>query len=194
MSKSLFLQELGNQKYKGPLYVSTILAEVFKSKDISVLDCASGTGLVAEALQAKGFTNITGLDISEEFIKVAEKKGIYKKIVRAFIGTDRMPFDDNEFDAIVCCSGVLPTHISPDAFREWVRILKPGGFFSFSIRRCYLEVMQGEEEFYSKPFADKIDEVLQDLEQNNKVEILPRRECPEYIENSPAYFYVIKVL
>ncbi|XP_071823767.1 methyltransferase-like protein 27 [Apostichopus japonicus] len=179
--------------YRGPHEMSSVLAEFGNSKDVSVLDVGSGTGLLGEALKALGFTNVSALDISQKSLDFSEKKGIYKKLFCVDVGTDGMPFNDNEFDVLACCGGIVPNHISPVAIEEWTRIVKQGGIIVLSIRRCYIEIMQGQEELYSKKLAEKCDEVLEDLKNTKKVEVTLKKEVP-YLENSPAVIYVLKVL
>ena len=47
-------------------------------KDISVLDLGCGSGLVGKQLHKRGYQNIDGLDLSEEFLEEAQKKGVYR--------------------------------------------------------------------------------------------------------------------
>lgn len=47
LSLQVIPEEIGSQR---PLEVSSALAEVCDSKDIKVLDCGSGTGLIGEAV------------------------------------------------------------------------------------------------------------------------------------------------
>ncbi|XP_071823765.1 methyltransferase-like protein 27 [Apostichopus japonicus] len=184
-------EEIGSQR---PLEVSSALAEVCDSKDIKVLDCGSGTGLIGEALKAKGFTNVSAADISQQSLDVAEKKGIYQKLFCFDIGKDKMPFNDHEFDALTCIGCIVPAHISPDAIRELIKIVKPGGVFIFSSRECFIEVIQGEEEFYSQKFSEKFHEVMEDLKNTKKLELMSKKKLPEVVKNYPTILYVYKVL
>ncbi|XP_071823766.1 methyltransferase-like protein 27 [Apostichopus japonicus] len=187
-------EDLEKLTYKGPNQVASILAECSDSKDIRVLDCGSGTGLVGEALKDAGFTNLYAVDISQKSLDIAEKKGIYQKLVCDQVGKERMPFIDNEFDALVCIGCLGPAHISPVAFREWVRIVKPGGVTVFSVRHCYLQVTQGEEELHSERFAENFNEILEELRSTKKMEILTKENVPNFMGNSHAFVYAMKVL
>ncbi|KAJ8042343.1 hypothetical protein HOLleu_13371 [Holothuria leucospilota] len=73
-----------------------------------------------------------------------------------------MPFEDNEFDALVCCGCIVPAYISPSCFPKWVRIVRPGGSLVIVLRRCYIELQKDEEEFYSQSW--KIFPNIRDLE------------------------------
>ncbi|XP_071850124.1 methyltransferase-like protein 27 [Apostichopus japonicus] len=180
--------------YNGPSFVVSALSELTNRKDVSILDCGSGTGLIGEKLKSEGFTNISALDASQESLKLAAKKGVYKKLSCVEVGKKKMPFDDNEFDVLVASGCVLPTHISPDALREWVSIVKPGGFILFSIRRVFLELIEGEETYYSKEFVEHLNQVLEELEKTKKAEVIFKRDCPNYLCGWHSYLYGIKVV
>lgn len=100
----------------------SFLDKYVTSKNTLNLGC--GTGRFMEYCK-------TGIDFSQEMLKVAEKnypEGEY------FLGSaDTTPFDNNQFDAVICFHVLM--HIDPSEtkaiFREVNRILKPGGVFIF---------------------------------------------------------------
>ena len=91
-----------------------------------VLDVACGTGLVAvEAAKILGSAaNITCLDPSEGMLAVAKTK-----LAATFVlgRAEQMPFADNSFDFLTM--GYALRHVTSleEAFREYHRVLKPGG-------------------------------------------------------------------
>jgi predicted TPR repeat methyltransferase len=93
----------------------------------SVLDVGCGTGLVGKALRARGCAaRIVGLDISQASLRVAEQSDAYDSLERADL---QQPLDvkDNAVDALVC-AGVM-TYL-PDVeavWREFARVVRPGG-------------------------------------------------------------------
>jgi predicted TPR repeat methyltransferase len=93
----------------------------------SVLDVGCGTGLVAKALRARGFDGrIVGLDISQASLEIARRSGAYESVEQADL-QQRLPVDDDSFDAVVCV-GVM-TYL-PDVeavWREFTRVVRPGG-------------------------------------------------------------------
>lgn len=96
-----------------------------KPKSI-VLDIGCGTGTFTKIMDDFGF-RCSGLDISPNLIKIAEKKypHIYFKIGDA----ENLPFESDSFDAVLL-SGII--HHLPDpskCAKEVFRILKPGGVF-----------------------------------------------------------------
>jgi demethylmenaquinone methyltransferase/2-methoxy-6-polyprenyl-1,4-benzoquinol methylase len=91
-----------------------------------LLDVACGTGLVAVgAAQVLGSAeNITCLDPSEGMLAVARKKLDAKFVLGR---AEAMPFPDNSFDFLTM--GYALRHVTSleETFREYRRVLKPGG-------------------------------------------------------------------
>ncbi|KAJ8042340.1 Methyltransferase-like protein 27 [Holothuria leucospilota] len=176
-----------------------VIAEHCHDKNVSILDCGAGTGLVGEQLRSLGYTNIVGLDISQNCLNVAEKKGVYKKLICDEVGDQRMPFDDDEFDVLVCSGCIAPAHISPTCFPEWVRIIKPGGRVVIVMRRCYIELLKGEEEYFSQTLKEMFDTSVRDLEESKKWEVVTREVFAGFLEGgghekSDGIVLVFKIL
>lgn len=93
----------------------------------SVLDVGCGTGLVGKALRARGCeARLVGLDISQASLRIARRTDAYDALERADL---QQPLDveDNGVDALVC-AGVM-TYL-PDVeavWREFARVVRPGG-------------------------------------------------------------------
>jgi SAM-dependent methyltransferase len=98
----------------------------------AVLDVCCGTGLVARAAAGRG-ANVTGIDISEDMIAMAEAKGL---ACRFQVGdAEALPFGDAHFDRVLCNFGLyhLP---EPDlAIAEAARVLRPDGVYAFTTWR-----------------------------------------------------------
>jgi SAM-dependent methyltransferase len=95
-----------------------------------VLEIASGSGGPALYLAKKFKCRITGLDINEEGIKTANQHALDAKITDAkFQLADvdqRLPFDDETFDALMCVDSMNHFHDRLGYLREWHRVLKSG--------------------------------------------------------------------
>ncbi|XP_076819520.1 methyltransferase-like protein 27 [Clavelina lepadiformis] len=114
-----------------------LLQETKKDLDnCKILDIACGTGLVAQGLRNDGFKgSIDGIDGSEGMLKIAEEKGLYQILKEQFISIDKpILFDDNSYDAIVCCGGFGPGHLIPAALQDLIRVTKSGGLIVYSTR------------------------------------------------------------
>ena len=91
-----------------------------------VLDVACGTGVVArEALGRVGPTgSVIGLDIGPGMVAVAET--IEPAVTWTVGDAGKLPFDDDEFDAVVSQFGLMFFTDRVQAIREMLRCAKPG--------------------------------------------------------------------
>jgi len=103
----------------------------------AVLDvgCGAGFDLYVAALLTGPHGSVQGVDLTEAMVAKARenlrKVGIVNAEVRQ-VETERLPFADNSFDAIIS-NGVI--NLSPDKdalFRELHRMLRPGGKFGYA--------------------------------------------------------------
>ncbi|HET7479687.1 MAG TPA: class I SAM-dependent methyltransferase [Rubrobacteraceae bacterium] len=131
--------------YKIPAVV-TGLAGRYLDRGGRLLDAGAGTGVLGEILHLLGYTDLTGIDLSEGMLEKAREKGIYGSLRRMALG-ERLDFLDGAFDATLS-SGVFTTgHAPPESLREISRVTRPGGHVIFSVRETvYLEGGFGEEQ------------------------------------------------
>jgi len=79
-----------------PMHAVKALEAVLAGRtDAKILDVCAGTGLVGEQLSAKGYINVDALDASAVMLMQAERKGIYKELIRDFLGANRLPIEDS---------------------------------------------------------------------------------------------------
>lgn len=93
-------------------------------RNARILDVGCASGATMRFLEAKGFKNFYGIDISEDAINHCRSLGIKNVFV---MDGARLRFQDELFDVIIA-SDVLE-HIKDEgkALLEWSRTLKPGG-------------------------------------------------------------------
>ena len=73
------------------------------------------------------------------------------KIFCCYVTPDsKTPIEDNTYDAMLCSAGMFPGSIVPQAFKELLRIVKPGGILAWNIADNY----EGFNEFFLS--CDKI--------------------------------------
>jgi ubiquinone/menaquinone biosynthesis C-methylase UbiE len=105
----------------------------FKGK--KCLDGGCGGGRYLVALSRLGASEVRGIDISEDAVRVANQRLNERSLRGEAIQASvlEIPFPDNSFDYVVS-SGVI--HHTPNpkkGFDELVRVLKPGGKFFLSV-------------------------------------------------------------
>lgn len=87
----------------------------------TVLDVATGTGLVAGRFRGKAKT-VLGLDVSPEMTRLAE--GCHDRLIIAPV--EAIPLEAASVDVVVCRQGLQFSDL-PKAIREIARVLRPGG-------------------------------------------------------------------
>lgn len=118
--------DIRSWSYAAPEIVAEIAA-AHVAPESSVLDAGCGTGLVGTALRAAGLCGeIVGIDVSAASLRIAERTGAYTSVAVADL-QQSLPAADDRFGAVVCV-GVM-TYV-PDveaAWREFARVVRPGG-------------------------------------------------------------------
>ncbi len=92
--------------------------------DYRVVDIGCGPGYILR--ESEFVHEVTGLDISEEMIRIAKSQAPYAKIVRGV--AEELPFVKGYFDIVI--SRAMLHHVTdvPSALKEMARICKPGGY------------------------------------------------------------------
>jgi len=93
-----------------------------------VLDVGCGTGNVALAAAARG-AHVTGLDPAERLLAVAKDRARGAGASLELVPGDaqRMPFDDDSFDVVVSCVGVMFAPDHEAAAGEMLRVCRADG-------------------------------------------------------------------
>lgn len=99
--------------------------------DARVLDVGCGSGWASRLLA--GFAirgRVTGIDISDEMIRVArESSQSFPNVDFEIAGAEQLPFNDNEFTHAFSMESLYYYRDIPKALKEIHRVLKPGGVF-----------------------------------------------------------------
>jgi SAM-dependent methyltransferase len=116
---------LNNLGYTAHIIVAEALAGLLPNRQVSIIDIGCGTGLVGQELCRHGFTNIDGIDISEDMLAHAKAKTIYGNLVSGDMnGKTSVP--GNSYDAAICAGSFAPGHLGPESYREIIRFVRPG--------------------------------------------------------------------
>ncbi|MBR3666240.1 MAG: class I SAM-dependent methyltransferase [Ruminococcus sp.] len=104
-----------------------VLAELEKEPFTYLLDCGCGTGPMLALLHRKyPDKHYTGIDLTPKMIEVAKRKKM--KGVDLVVGDcENLPFDDNSFDAVICCESFHHYPNPQDFFCSVYRVLRPNG-------------------------------------------------------------------
>ena len=116
-------------------YADDLARRVTEVQPASVLEVAAGTGVVTRAMAASlpASTSITATDLNQPMVDYAAKRGTNRPVSwRQADGLD-LPFDDAAFDAVVCQFGAMFFPDRAKAYREFGRVLRPGGTLLFNV-------------------------------------------------------------
>ncbi len=97
-----------------------------------ILDVATGTGDLAIRLaRAIPSSHITGIDLSEEMLRIGRRKtdqaGLTPRIELTKADCLALPFPDASFDAVTVAYGVRNFEHLDQGYAEMARVLRPGG-------------------------------------------------------------------
>jgi ubiquinone/menaquinone biosynthesis C-methylase UbiE len=114
-----------------------LMNEMLRRKTRKVLDVAMGPGRHSIEM-AKNGLEVYGFDLSNTALELAQNKfvelglTIDTRVANMF---GEYPYEDNYFDAVIAIQAIY--HGYPDdmlkSFKEIHRVLKPGGFFGFTL-------------------------------------------------------------
>ena len=98
-------------------------------RNARVLEIAPGPGYLSVALAKLGPFKITGLDISQSFVRMASEYARREGVSARFIqgSASDIPLEDGLFDLIVCRAAFKNFSEPLKAINEMHRVLKPGG-------------------------------------------------------------------
>ena len=119
-------------RYMGPLlfapYAEYVAKRVAPLRPDRVLETAAGTGIVTRAVsEALPGAEIIATDINPAVVKFAARQFDSEGVTFQAADAQRLPFDDESFDLVLCLFGIM---FFPDKLRaneEARRVLRPGG-------------------------------------------------------------------
>lgn len=102
-----------------------------QDKPRNILDIATGTADFAIALIRLNPTKVTGIDISENMLKVGRAKlrklDLENQIQLLRYDSENLPFESNTYDAVTVAFGVRNFENLQKGLKEINRVLRPGG-------------------------------------------------------------------
>lgn len=100
----------------------------YVSKEMKILDVGCGYGRTLSELYNQGFNNLTGIDYSQGMINRGLRLYPHLNLIKN--GGDKIPFSDNEFDAVLLIAVLTSSYKGEDQenlISEISRVLKDDG-------------------------------------------------------------------
>lgn len=101
--------------------------------DMHLLDVGGGTGDIAFRFLKRGGGSVVVSDINPNMLEVGKKraldKGIVENISWQVADVEKLPFEDNSFDAVTIAFCIRNVTHPEQGLKEMHRVLKPGGRF-----------------------------------------------------------------
>ena len=128
---------LGDSLHPGGMALTERLGELLGlGPGKRVLDVAAGKGASAIFLARRFGCEVVGVDYSArnaaEAARAAESAGVVGLVSFRQGDAERLPFEDGEFDAVVCECAYCTFPDKAAAAREFHRVLRPGGSVGLS--------------------------------------------------------------
>lgn len=141
----VMLDELG---YESPLRIARQLREVLPDPESAIFDVGCGTGLTCVFLAESGYSNLDGIDISPDMVRVAGERGIYRELLVGDVNLS-LERDDASYDGVISSGTFTHGHVGPEPMDEIFRILKPGGILACTVHQDLWETMDFDRKLAS---------------------------------------------
>jgi ubiquinone/menaquinone biosynthesis C-methylase UbiE len=125
-------------RFLGPLlfepYAKDLVERLNKKHVKRVLELACGTGRVTQHILNKlpAHVQLIATDVNTDMMSVADSKINDVRVIWQAVDAQELPFNDEEFDLIICQFGVMFFENKLKAFTEAYRVLNEGGTFLFN--------------------------------------------------------------
>lgn len=117
---------LADWRYDAPTRAAEILRTRLRRNSV-ILDAGCGTGLTGKALADAGFTTFDGIDLSSRSLESAAGHGVYRVLKQVNMQELPLPFEADAYDGLECIGVLTYLPNSAELFREFCRIVRPGG-------------------------------------------------------------------
>jgi SAM-dependent methyltransferase len=115
-------------------YAADLAARAAAFAPADILETAAGTGIVTEALTAAlPDARIVATDLNQAMLDVAAQRVRSGRVTFQPADAQALPFDDASFDLVVCQFGAMFFPDRVGAYREALRVLRPGGRLLFNV-------------------------------------------------------------
>lgn len=107
-------------------------ARTFDPKGLDILDVGASTGWYEKYALERGAKSVTAVDPDAAGLETGRRVAPQATFTVGSAG--KLPFKDDSFDAVAFFDVIehIPKHTEPQALKEILRVLRPGGFLSLS--------------------------------------------------------------
>ncbi len=117
-------------KTKTPWVLRTVKEQGLLHSTTHVLDVGCGAGFLSNELARAGL-HVTGVDLSQESLKVAAQYDSTKSVVYLKADAFHLPFENDSFDVLTAMDFLEHVEQPREVIQEFSRVLKPNGIFIF---------------------------------------------------------------
>lgn len=179
-------EHLKEWDYRAPNYAAELLKR-YVSTGQAILDAGCGTGLTGKALHLAGYENISGIDISATSLDKADQLNVYSSLLVHDL-QQPLPIQDNDYDALICIGVLTYIENCQSLFKEFCRIVKPGGHIAFSQRSDLFDTRK----FHDIIAALEQEGVWENIKISSPQAYLPKNK--DFSDKVQAIFCICKVL
>ncbi|MGG4092410.1 class I SAM-dependent methyltransferase [Paenibacillus lautus] len=177
-----------NAYYERPAMLKVLPADM---EQMTVLDAGCAAGWYTEQFIIRG-ARVTAVDLSPAMVEACKRRVGNEATVFACDITEDLPFEDEAFDLIVSS---LTLHYIEDwtpTFREFQRVLKPGGSLIFSVHHPFMDVKHFDRPDY---FARELLTEVWNKQESGPVEVtFYRRPIQEIINVTSSRFRIEQIV
>lgn len=119
--------------YLLPFLITAWVARYISPGEGPLLDVGCGTGLSGPSMRALGYTDLAGLDLSDDMLAVARGRQAYTDLRIAKLG-DALPWPDRHFRGFFSAGVFTIGHAPASGLNELVRMTQSGGHAIFTVR------------------------------------------------------------
>jgi SAM-dependent methyltransferase len=117
---------------------------------LNVLDAGCAAGWYTESLLNRG-ANVTAIDISQSMVEAAKRRVGNKATIVCHDLEETLPFHNEFFDLIVSSLTLHYVKNWNHVFKEFKRVLKPGGSLLFSVHHPFSDYnLFNREDYFTK--------------------------------------------
>ena len=135
--KNKYNQDMVDLNYVAPKETVAVLKKYALDSNCKILDAGCGTGLVGIELKKYGYSNIDGVDFSQDMLNLIPK-GVYKSLDKIDLNKP-LKFENNKYDIVICVGTFTYGHVKAHALNEFKRIIKNKGLICFTINEGIYE-------------------------------------------------------